>query len=123
MSFTYRNKNTGDLHEVNERDTRLDHLDNWELVDAKDVEGNCPTCGRPRDEVLATDGILSRPGMETAVSTNGSTDTSVTGNNSPVDEAKVPAGQHVNDGGPQSGSDNRLFADAPKPGKRPAARS
>ncbi|MBA3907708.1 MAG: hypothetical protein H0X35_13640 [Pseudonocardiales bacterium] len=61
MSFLYRNSNTGDRHEADERDTRLDALDNWELVAPGDDE-DCPSCGRP-PVPAGSDGILSRPGM------------------------------------------------------------
>lgn len=59
MSYTYRNTNTGDIHEADERDLRLDGLDNWELLKADG--GICPSCGRGPE--LVNDGILSRKGM------------------------------------------------------------
>lgn len=60
MSYTYRNINTGDVHEADKRDSRLDNLDNWELVKPGD-DGVCPTCGQAPP--VASDGILSRPNM------------------------------------------------------------
>lgn len=60
MPYTYRNTNTGDLHEADERDLRLDNLDNWELLKPGD-DGVCPSCGRGPE--IVSDGILTRKGM------------------------------------------------------------
>lgn len=37
MSYTYRNTNTGDVYTLADRDSRLDALSNWELVEDADV--------------------------------------------------------------------------------------